>query len=367
MGARALVNRAGNGPAQAEILDSRHPGPRGANPSLSGRQKAAIIVRVMLANGGKVPLTTLPEYVQAALTEQIAAMRLVDRDTIETVIEEFIQTLETAGMAFPGGLDGAIAMLDGHISVDAASRLRRLAGVGSKSDPWERIARLESERLAPFLVDEGVEVGAVLLSKLSVNRAAELLGRLPGEKARRVAHAMARTGHIDPETVRRIGLSLAAQIDAQSHRAFDRGPGERVGAILNSTASRTRDEVLRGLDEDDPSFAAEVRRAIFTFVHIPQRIAARDVPAIVRKVDAGVLVRAMVSASTGTDAEKAAADFLLEHLSQRLAQNLRDEVSEHPAVSPRDGEAAMNEVITVIRGLDADGEITIVIPEEDGA
>ncbi|WP_114966790.1 flagellar motor switch protein FliG [Alkalilacustris brevis] len=366
MNAGAAGEFAGTGAERAEILDAQHPGPRRAS-QLSGRQKAAIVVRVLLAHGGRLPLTTLPEHVQAALTEQIGTMRLVDRATVQQVVEEFIATLDAAGLAFPGGIDGAITLLDGHISASAASRLRRLAGVGSKTDPWERIARLDAERLAPFLAEEGVEVGAVMLSKLSVARAADLLARLPGEKARRIAHAMARTGRIDPETVRRIGLSLAAQIDAQAHRAFDAGPGERVGAILNSAPSRTREDVLRGLDADAPRFAAEVRRAIFTFVHIPVRIAARDVPRIVRQVADDVLLRALASAGSGSEAERAAAEFLLTHLPQRMAQNLRDEAEELPAVSPHDGEAAMSEVIAAIRALDAEGEITIVTPEDAAA
>jgi hypothetical protein len=41
-----------------------------------------------------------------------------------------------------------------------------------------------------------------------VPKAADLLGRLPGERARRIAHAVSMTGNVDPETVRRIGLSL---------------------------------------------------------------------------------------------------------------------------------------------------------------
>ena len=113
-----------------------------------------------------------------------------------------------------------------------------------------------------------------MLSKLPVPKAAELLGRLPGDKARRVAYAVSLTGNVDPETVRRIGQSLAAQLDTQPARAFDTGPVERVGAILNVSPAATRDDVLQGLQETDADFAEQVRRAIFTFVHIPDRLAA---------------------------------------------------------------------------------------------
>ena len=44
-------------------------------PAVSGRQKAAIIVRLLLSEGGDLPLRNLPDHLQAALTEQIGSMR----------------------------------------------------------------------------------------------------------------------------------------------------------------------------------------------------------------------------------------------------------------------------------------------------
>ena len=51
------------------------------------------------------------------------------------------------------------------------------------------------------------------------------------------------------------GDDLASQLDARPVSAFDDGPAERVGAILNSTTSLTRDDVLTVLDESDQGFA----------------------------------------------------------------------------------------------------------------
>jgi hypothetical protein len=47
-------------------------------------------------------------------------------------------------------------------------------------------------------------------------------------------------------------------------------PVTRVGAILNAVGSAARDAVLDGLDSRDADFAIRVRRAIFTFQHIPK-------------------------------------------------------------------------------------------------
>ena len=334
-----------------------------ARRGLTSREKAAVIVRLLLAKGSSLPINTLPEHMQASLAEQMSQMRLVDRVTLDLVVAEFLVELDQVGLTFPGGIDGALSIMDGHISATAASRLRRLAGASSKIDPWERLTSLPLEDLVPILEMESVEVAAVMLSKLPVPKAAELLGRMPGDRARRVAYAVSMTGNVDPETVRRIGLALANQVDSLPPKAFDTGPVERVGAILNVAAALTRDEVLKGLDETDKGFADLVRKAIFTFVHIPTRLNPRDVPKLVRVVDAPVLVTALAAAQ-GSEALVDAVEHILANMSQRMAQSLREEITSRGRVREKDGEEAMGRVVMAIRELEALGELVLVTPED---
>jgi flagellar motor switch protein FliG len=338
--------------------------PAGVAPQhrhLSNREKAAVIVRLLLAEGSSLPLSALPEHMQAALTEQIGLMRLIDRGTLGAVVDEFVTELEQVGLSFPGGIEGALGLMDGHISATAASRLRRLAGASAKADPWDRLTAMPAERLLPVLEQESVEVAAVMLSKLPVPKAADLLGRLPGDKARRVAYAVSLTGNVNPETVRRIGMSLAQQMENQPARAFDTGPVERVGAILNVAGALMREDVLKGLEETDAAFAEQVRRAIFTFAHIPGRLAARDVPKVVRMVDQPVMVTALVA---GEGVAPATVDFVLANMSQRLAQALREEMATRGKPREKDAEAAMAAVVAAIRQLEAAGEVVLIAEDE---
>ncbi len=333
-----------------------------SRPGLTRRQKAAIIVRLLASQGLKLPLAELSDDHQTNLAEQIAAMKLIDRDTLHQVVEEFCTELEAVGLTFPGGLDGALSLLDGQLSSSAATRIRRMASGTSRADPWERIAGLSADLLLPVLLEESTEVGAVMLSKLSVAKSAELLGKIPGDKARKLAYAVSLTGNVAPETVQRIGLALAGQLDAVPPKAFDTGPVERVGAILNFSPAATRDEVLRGLEEDDKIFAEQVRKAIFTFTNIPSRIDPRDIPKILRAVDQARLVLALAGAKG--DDEKAAS-FILSNMSQRMAQNLRDEMANLGKVKDKDVEEAMSEVVAAIRDLEARAEIFLVAEDSE--
>ncbi|MGR3344722.1 MAG: FliG C-terminal domain-containing protein [Paracoccaceae bacterium] len=144
-------------------------------------------------------------------------------------------------------------------------------------------------------------------------------------------------------------------------RAFAEGPVERVGAILNFSLSATRDDVLDGLEQKDSGFAKQVRRAIFTFANIPDRIDPRDVPKITRIVDPVQLITAL-AAATG-DHEKVT-EFILSSMSKRMAAQLREEMQDLGEIKEKDGEAAMTAVVIAIRELEASGDIFLVAEDE---
>lgn len=338
--------------------------PRAAPPpQLSRKQKAAIIVRFLLNEGADVSLCDLPDNMQEDLAQAMANMRYVDRTTLASVVMEFAEELEEIGISFPNGIAEALQALDGKISPLTAARLRKEAGVRQAGDPWALIRQQETAVLLPVIEKESTEVAAVILSKLDVSLAAELLNAMPGQIARRITYAISLTGAVTPEAVDRIGLSLAAQLSDQPERAFDVDPEKRIGAILNRSTSTTRDDVLEGLEETDHSFAKRVRDAIFTFANIPSRIGPRDVPAIVREVEQSQMLLALAAAKDGPTAD--AKDFILENMSKRMSEQMREEIEELGKVREKDGEAAMNAVVDAIRSLEASGEIELVFADED--
>lgn len=331
-------------------------------PVLSRKAKAAIVVRLLLNEGADIPLEELPESLQAQLTQQMGSMRTVDRQTLAQVIDEFSDELGQVGLSFPKGMSGALDALDGKISPQTAARLRKEAGVRQAGDPWARIRAQTVEALLPVLETESVEIAAVMLAKLDVPKAAELLGMLPGPRARRITYAVSQTGAVTPDAVDRIGLSLASQLEDKPLKAFASDPVERIGEILNFSASATRDDMLIGLDETDANFAQQVRRAIFTFGNIPERVSPRDIPKVLRDVDQAQIVVALAGANSMGFA--AVGEFILSNLSGRMGDALREEITEAGTPKPKVAETAMNLIIAAIRRLEAAGDLQLITPEE---
>ncbi|MDE4304335.1 FliG C-terminal domain-containing protein [Phaeobacter gallaeciensis] len=344
-------------------MDSPMGGSLGGSAShLSGKAKAAIVVRLLLNEGADIPIEELPDELQMELTQQMGKMRIVDRETLYAVASEFAEMLDNVGLTFPNGLAGALTAMDGKISRHTASRLRKEAGVRQFGNPWDRLKQLAPEDLASLAEAESTEVAAVLLSKLDTAKAAQMLAALPGPVARKIAYAVSHTKNVTPDTVDRIGLSLAAQVEARPDLAFDTTPGQRVGAILTEAAAAKRDEVLTALEEEDEEFAVDVRKAIFTYGLIAERMHPLDVPKLMRVLSQPDVVTAIAFASAEEDV--ASSEFLLENMSNRMANNIREEVTERGKVKRADGETAFSMIVNAMRDLVNNGEIEL--RSEDG-
>jgi flagellar motor switch protein FliG len=328
---------------------------------LSAKQKAAVIVRLLLTQNVSPGLDRLRPELQAELARTMATLGPISRATLAQVVQEFTTQLDGLALTAPNGLAAALALLEPHISPITRDGLRAEAEAGDPTDPWTRLTAMDPARLRPLLISESAEVAAILLSKLGVGKAASLLADLPQDRAQVIAHAVSLTATVTPVMVNRIGTQLLAQMQAAPEPAFRASPVDRVGAILNSVGSGLREAVLGGLEARDARFAVEVRRAIFTFHHIPKRVEPADVPRILRRVEPDIVTRAIAA---GTESAPLTVEFLLENMSKRLAEQMRGEAENIGKIRPEDAESAMAEIVAAIRALEEEGELRLIPPED---
>ena len=330
---------------------------------LTRRRKAAMVVHMLIDDGNTLSLGQLPESLQLLLTDELGALRRVDKATVSAVAEEFTAELEAIGLTAPGTRDGAISALADHLSPVLASKLRNQLESVRNGDHWPVVVDLSIERLVKIMAAESIEICAVTLSKLPVGKAAEVLTKTPGERARRITYAMSQTEDIAPDAVRRIGAALAEDYGRPADIAFEKAPVQRLGAILNSTVTDTREDVLEGLQNTDPEFASDVRKAIFTFKDIAPRVKPTDIPNCIRNVDGDTLTTAIAAGLAGEEALAKSAEFVLNSLSQRMAGQLREDAADRGRVKKDDGEKAMAALTTAIREMADAGVITLIDPD----
>ncbi len=333
--------------------------------TLTRRRKAAMVVQMLIGDGNTLSLDQLPEQLQLILTRELGALRRVDRNTVAAVADEFTAELQAVGMTAPGSHDGAVSALADHLSPQLANQLRSQLASVRNGDHWPVINDLSVARIVAIMRSESIPVCAVALSKLPVAKAAEVLSNTPGDRARQITYAMSKTADVSPGTVQRIGAALAQDYGHSPAVAFERAPVLRLGAILNSTQTETREDVLDGLGIEDPTFASDVRKAIFTFKDIATRVKPTDVPNCIKSVDGEALITAIAAALAMDGAHVASAEFVLGSVSQRMAGQLRDDAEERGRIKKADGETAMAEVTKAIREMVDSNMITLRDPDDE--
>lgn len=333
----------------------------GEKPGLNMSQKAAVIVQMMLTTGGKLSLSSLSKDGQTRLAHDFTTVGHVSQDVLNGVIAEFEACLARDGLRFPDGIAGALNTLDGTLNPRLVMELRQRLGIETSEDPWPKLAAADVDDLAAALSGESPRIGAVILSKMKPGGAATVMDALSPEDANAITFAMSEVTAVSPENADRIGRTIVATITRDGELAFQDTPVDRAAAILNATSAAQRDGVLDGLVGLDEDFAAKVRKAIFTFADIPSRIDATDIPKVARTVLAEDMVTALVFATTEMGE---AVEFILENMSKRMADQLRDDISDSDPVKAKAGEAAMSRVTTAIRDLIDSGEITLSGDEE---
>lgn len=331
---------------------------------LTQRQKAAIIVKLLVGGGTSLDSLDLDADAIWKITNAMAGLGVVGRDVVDAVTAEFIVEMEKMGLVFDPTVDDSLSALSDHLDPDTLSKIKDRQSGSEEATAWLLVNRTEPEVLAPLIAQENPRVAAVVLSKLSAAKAAETVSLIEKDAAQAILAAFIKTSTVSRETINEIGLSLAEQIrnPGGKQEAFDESAAERIGAILNVSQSGFRDEMLGGFENMDPSAAEQIRKLMFTFADIPARVVPRDVSKFLRAVDDDVLVQALSGAATTAPEVK---EFILSNISSRLAEQINESIEERGPVKAKDADAAMTQVVIAIKDLEKSGEITLLVEDEE--
>ncbi|MCC6006927.1 MAG: flagellar motor switch protein FliG [Rhodobacteraceae bacterium] len=320
---------------------------------------AAIVLRLLLDRGAAPDISHLDPALQLRLLQRMSRLQEIDAATRDAAIARFRAALADLGAAFPGDLDALIADLGPRISSDVARTARQAAARGA-TDPWARIAARPVPEIAATLASEAPAIAAIALSCLPAGRAAEVLEAMTPPAAAAIARAFPSTSATPPEALGAVGAAVLAALDARPRRAFERAATARIGAVLNVAGSELRNHLMERIEADSEEMAAAVRKVLFSFADIPDRLSPRDVARLVREVEQPILVTALAGAEmTCPDAVA----FVLGALSTRRADQFREEITDLGVVPPRKAEEAQRVVIQAIRTLTDAGEIEMIEPE----
>jgi flagellar motor switch protein FliG len=243
-----------------------------------------------------------------------------------------------------------------------ATRILDELDIFSGRNVWMRLSVIDAQILAEFLSREHPQSAALILSRLSPEHAGRVISLLEPELAQQIVMAVRKIVNLPTTAVDAIADSINRTLFASKVRASAMRPAERLGSIINYASGEIRDSLIAYLETEDPEFAEETKRNMFTFPDIETRIRRQDVSTIVRTVEYQTLIKALAGAEkSAPDAKK----YILSNISSRMAEAISQEIKEAGTVRRKDADAAQSEVIKVIRQLEQSGEIALVKDDEE--
>ncbi|WP_313477417.1 flagellar motor switch protein FliG [Microbacterium sp.] len=326
--------------------------------TLSGRQKAAVVLMNIDRVAAIEVMKHLSEAEAEAITTEIIGLQSLDATTTAQALGDFQRI--AAGHLPPGrgGRDIAASLLEASFGSERAAAL--LGRVGSTNSAFDFLTAADPAQVAGLLDGELPQTVALVLAHLPTDRAAAVLAALPESARTDVAHAIATMGTATQDAIAIVAESLKARTGLLATRdAPERlGGVEPLVEIINRSDAAIEKALLESIENRDRSLADDIRSRMFTFADIV-RLDDRDAQRVLRGVDIRTLALALKGANEGI------AEVIRRNVSERNRENLDFESRSLGPVRISQVEEARAEIVHMLRGMEAAGEISVQRADED--
>jgi flagellar motor switch protein FliG len=326
---------------------------------MSGREKAAVLLVSLGADASAAIFKHLRQEEIDELTLEIAGLGHVPPERKAAVVEEFYEVAVAQEYIAEGGLQYARTVLEKALGETRANEvMTRLSG-SIQVSPFEFLRRTEASQILNVLSNEHPQTVALVLAYLPPDSAAQVVSGLPEALQSEVAMRIALMDRTAPEVIREIERVLERKLSSVINQDFTSAGGLRsLVELLNQVDRGTERTILESLEDQNPELADEVRRMMFLFEDITV-LDDRSIQQVLREVDGKELAVAL----KGTSAE--VKDAIFRNMSERAAQNIKEDLEFMGPVRVKDVEEAQQKVVAVIRRLEEAGTIVIVRGGED--
>lgn len=238
---------------------------------------------------------------------------------------------------------------------DTAKRLvdRLVKALGAEAVSLDALQKADPQQLAKFVHSEHPQTIALVLSHLDITQAAALLVSLPSNLRADVAMRMANLDQISPEIVHKIAAVIGQKLKALGEFSRESYGGVRaVAELFNRLDSMTNKEILENIEQQDGNLAETIRHLMFVFEDILM-IDPNGMKELLGKIDRKLLTVALKGTSEQLK------DHFLKAMSQRGADMMREDMDALGPIKIKDVESAQQQIITVIRQLEAEGTLSL--------
>ncbi len=320
---------------------------------LTGVQKTAIILLALGDNFTADVFKRLERNEITKISKAMLEMESVPKETAEMVLKEFNQTLLLGKEMLLGGPDQVKRLLTKLLDPDTAKYVMDSLDMETGPLPFKELDNVSPKILAQILRNEHPQTLALITGHLPSERAGELLQSLPPGIRAEVLMRLAKLESVPEDMIMEVDKVLQNQLIAMGAKEGRKVGGvQSVAEILNAVERSIEEEVLSDIEEESSQLAEEIRQLMFVFEDI-QELDDRAVREVLKEISNEDLTMALKTATEELQ------DKFFSNLSERAANMIREDLEIMGPVRLSDVEAAQQNVVKIVRRLEAEGRIII--------
>jgi len=325
----------------------------------NGLTKGAILMLALGEEGAAEVMKHLgPREVQK-LGEAMTTMKSIPHEEVENVLENFNTIVDLNSSL---GLDSNSyirSVLTKALGDDkASSLLNRILGGGGDASGIESLKWMDSESVADLVHNEHPQTIATILVHLERDQACEVLGCFTERLRNDVLLRIATLSGVQPTALRELNDVLTKLLSGSDVLKKQAMGGTRAAAeILNFMGGDNETSAMDYLKSYDPEMAQKIMDEMFVFENILD-IEDRGVQLLLREVQSDSLIVALKGAS------EEMREKIFKNMSQRAAEMMRDDLESKGPVRLSEVEAQQKEILSIVRRLADEGQISLGGGEE---
>ena len=324
----------------------------------TGVEKAAIVLLILGEELAGQLMENLDQNEQITVTRALSAVGKVPPSLVREACETF-QSKLSEGEIMVGSAHTAKRMLEKFLPEDRVMSIMDEIKAPIGRTTWEKLTSINHVTLANYLVGEGEQTAAVVISRLRSDYAAKVFEVLPPAFTVKLIHRMIDLESVPRETIIEIENILQAEfMTTFGHGGIGSDPTGFLAEIFNRTSGDFTEKVLEEVGVERPEDVQAIQSRMFTFNDLAT-IDLVAASAIIGNVPRDVLILALKNAPENV------VERFLSSVAERTAGIMRDEMQFLGPIRLREIKSAQDEVLRTAKRLEASGEIVLKDSDDD--
>jgi flagellar motor switch protein FliG len=271
----------------------------------------------------------------------------------EEVLKEFNDTLALGKDMILGGPEQVKKLVSQNLDSDTAKYVMDTLELDSGPAPFKELSTVSPKLLAQILRNEHPQTLALIVGHLPPESGAELIQNLSPGVRPEVLMRLAKLEAVPEDMLMEVDKVMQSQVLAMGGKEGKKVGGvPSVAEILNAVDRSVEEEVLSDIEEESSQLAEEIRQLMFVFDDIIN-LDDRAVREVLKEISNDDLTMALKAASEDLQ------EKFFSNLSERAANMIREDLEIMGPVKLSDVEAAQQNIVKVVRRLEAEGRIII--------